>query len=86
MLCSGTCKRFLSRFVDPPCKYSRFREAERGFLGMCAGLRCRNQGLVLWGCGAEATALVPAFPCCAPRCRHAPYALSVLTESETLEI
>lgn len=62
--------------IDPPCKSPWFSEAERGLISVCAGLWRSNQGLVLWGCGAEATVLVPGFPCCAPQCRHAPYALS----------
>lgn len=49
---------------EPVCWPSLwFSEAERWFPGMCAGLWCRNRDLVLWGCGAKATALVPAFPC-----------------------
>lgn len=35
--------------VDSSCKSTWFREAERGFIGMCAGLWRRNQGLVLGG-------------------------------------
>lgn len=51
---------------------------------MCASLWRRNQVLVLWGCGAETTALAPGLMFCAHWCSCAPY--TDPTGSETLEI
>lgn len=74
-------KRFWAS-IDPSCKHFWFREAKYGFISMCASLWRGNQVLVLWGCGAETTALAPGLMFCA--CWCGPY--TDPTESETSEI